>query len=764
MSQFYKPQIFMKIFALICMFMGMGILQAQQKEKGTLIIAKIEGDVKFYGTDGAELADNAYKEGDTLPFGVSAETGQGSSMLGILSNGTLMTMRENTRMKIGEFTQTPFDPKNQKLSDLEEEPSSSEVTIDLDVGSLIIKTKKLNKNSKLDIHSPLGVAGIRGTEFQMAMSPDAGVQLDVTESVVAFTPPGAAQAIPVSTGNGLSVSPTGVAVPRPINPVVAQQITAINQAAVQATENVSLDAVVAPASDAGEEGDGSTESSGEGEDSDSEGDDDGGDGDSEGGDDGGDSDSGDDGGGAETDSGSADAGGGTDSSMQSAVLENNSDIQQIRKTGEVSENSKALSKFGLSVAQTKRFHTFSDSAQANVLKESRMVVHRVLSMDGFLKDEADIFYTYAVTTREKILGLEDATMIALLKQQVDEALLIESLTALNLDLSMSSMVPGSVEPSATDTRTSQLSDKLREAGNEEVMEDLLERGGGVLTDALLREGEVADSLLRDYELGVTDPALQLTLSDVLDNPFYEELSALYRELELDMLVGGQGSVYSGKNLIVSENAEALVPYFGNGAQTMVISASNELSLEKDFDLSALIPDGSSVVVMAGENLNIRPGISINMNAQNLVVAARQDININSVNIDAKDEVSVRSLRDAHINNLEVGADSLATLKARRDLNVDGLTFKRDVSRIVMEATTLRLKNINFPAASQVHLNSLKGAIDGKYPNFGTAIPAADQVGRVNFIQNISVGGNAVMSRTAFDQFGNNIQIGKIARP
>ena len=71
------------------------------------------------------------------------------------------------------------------------------------------------------------------------------------------------------------------------------------------------------------------------------------------------------------------------------------------------------------------------------------------------------------------------------------------------------------------------------------MEDLLERGGGVLTEALLREGEVADSILRDYELGVTDPAMQLTLNDVLDNPFYEELAALYRELELDMLVAGQ---------------------------------------------------------------------------------------------------------------------------------------------------------------------------------------------------------------------------------
>ena len=80
--------------------------------------------------------------------------------------------------------------------------------------------------------------------------------------------------------------------------------------------------------------------------------------------------------------------------------------------------------------------------------------------------------------------------------------------------------------------------------------------------------------------------------------------------------------------------------------------------------------------MAGENLNIRPGITINMSAQNLVVAARQDIAINNVTLDAKDEVAVRSLRDAHIDNVELGADSLASLKARRDLNVDETLSKR----------------------------------------------------------------------------------------
>ena len=82
----------------------------------------------------------------------------------------------------------------------------------------------------------------------------------------------------------------------------------------------------------------------------------------------------------------------------------------------------------------------------------------------------------------------------------------------------------------------------------------------------------------------------------------------------------------------------------------------------------------------------------------------------------------------------------------------------------MEATTIRLSNVNFPLNSAVRLNSLKGPLDGKYPNFGGAIPAAEQVGRVNFIKNVSSGGNRLNTRQAFDQYGQNITIGKIGNP
>ena len=68
------------------------------------------------------------------------------------------------------------------------------------------------------------------------------MQLDVTESTVAFTPPGG-QPMPVSQGQGLDVSSTGQLAPRPVNPAVAQNISTTNQAATEVSAEISLDSV-----------------------------------------------------------------------------------------------------------------------------------------------------------------------------------------------------------------------------------------------------------------------------------------------------------------------------------------------------------------------------------------------------------------------------------------------------------------------------------------------------------------------------------------
>ena len=229
----------------------------QEKSNGNILIVGLEGDIKFFDNLGTLLDGKEFGVGSSFPINHVAETGSESKAVFLLSNGTLMTVDQNAKMKISQYDQVPFEASGKVLKDFTEEPSKSEVNIDLDFGALIVKTKKLNKNSSFSINSPVGTAGIRGTEFQMQSNPGAGVQLGVTESVVEFRPPGGGQPVPVSQGNGLSVSSAGVPTPRPINPVVAQKISTTNESATQMSADISLDTI--SESSGGGESEGSSE-------------------------------------------------------------------------------------------------------------------------------------------------------------------------------------------------------------------------------------------------------------------------------------------------------------------------------------------------------------------------------------------------------------------------------------------------------------------------------------------------------------------------
>ena len=833
------------LFALVFGSMGW----AQDKKSGALILVSIEGEVEFFDALG-EPNEQKIGVGGVVPKDFSIATGAGSSVLCLFSNGTLMTLTEKTRMKVGVFKQEPFDPNGRELKDLVEEPSSSEVVVDLDFGSLVVKTKKLNKSSSFDIHSPLGTAGIRGTEFQMALDPSQGVQLDVTESTVAFSPPGGGQPVPVSQGSGLSVSPTGAVTQRPVNPVAAQQISTTNQAATEVSAELSMDTVSAameqatveasaeeggaqmeesseepaeneesapveeeatmeessseePAEESGAESETGTESESGGmeepaaetessaggesseasapEESSMESTDSGG---SE-------STSGESGSAStaepSTEVASAEGGGTGESnagpsaaapdpvsaepvavdsgSVQSSALENNSELTVARKTGKFDEFTRDLAKFGLTDEQTLRFYEFSEGAKLMVLMENSGVVDRLLKMNGFGKEQADQFYSYTEGVREKILGLEDVAMVPLINQRIDEALLDEALTTMNLDFSNSKNLPdASPEIDSLESRTLALNELFIKHGNEKIMEELIELSQGKWTEEWIEVGEFAGELLQDRMIGATDAAKVFQAGKVLNSPFYEEVASLYRELELEMLVAGETEFLAGRNLIVGNNAEALSPYFGTGAKSLTLSASQDLQFTSDLEWEASGGIETRLVIMSAGAMEFAPGMSLSSATSDLVIASRQDLKIEQVTIQMAKEIAVRGMRDVSIQGVTLGTDALARIKARRNLEVDGLNFSRDVSRIVLEATTMRLSNINFPAASAVQLNSLKGPIDGRYPNFGTSIPAAQQMGRVNFIDNIRSGGNPIMNRPSFDQFGGNISIGKIAGP
>jgi hypothetical protein len=553
--------------------------------------------------------------------------------------------------------------------------------------------------------------------------------------------------MPVGQGNGLSVSKTGVPTPRPINPVAAQTISVTNQVATQVTANISLSTVTgamtetATESQTGEdsgEGDGEGDSEGDSEDSDS------GDGESsEGGDD------------SSSSSDSGDIGG--------AALENNADALQARKTGKVSAMSRQLAKFGLNDEQTNRFYMLSAKAQGFILLEEKEVVQRLLSMDGFFVDQADAFFLYSAETRAQILGLDDSAIVPGLNQRIEEALLAGTLTKEDLSGSTKTKVPTVTSPLATDNEIMGLSDKLKEAGHIGVMEELLELSGGKLTKDWIRTGEVANILLQDYDWATALPTV-LTSTEVLVNPFYTPIAQLRQELENDSLIYGDAAVLGGKNQIIASNSNILSSYFTSSTKTVIVSSLEDMSASDSFSWETPEQSDTRIVVMSAGKMNLKQGISLKSATSDLIISSREDLQLDQITLDVADEVAVRGLKDVQLNNVTMGANMQATIKARRNLNVDGLNFNRGASNILMEATTMRLSNVNFPANSAVRLNSLKGAIDGRYPNFGSNISAAQQVGRVNFIKNVSSGGNVMNNRQTFDQFGNNITIGKINRP
>ena len=777
-----RMKTFRGLLAVIGSLFVLCVTNAQNEESGAgaVILAEVVPPVVFRDGDEGGV-EKKMIPGMLLPEGYWVETGQGGNVLLLLSNGTVVTITENSKMRVDSFDQEPFESPGESVEDFKEEPSSSNVLVDLEVGSLVVQTKKLSKKSNFEINSPLGVAGIRGTEFKIGFDPEAGIQLDVTESTVAFTPRGSKRPMAVREGRGLSLSPGRIPIARPVFPPTAVEIKAFNGRARRSVGKTPVSFVKRSMGEASRTRflkkrnrrapPGSRD---ENRRSDPPAD------------------------WPESEPNeplppasppvdpiapadpffprtpvSADPGSpyfpGAVKRPEEILefLENNLDVTQARKTGRVGKRTRELAKLGLSVRETNRFYELNEEIQGNLLKESAATGKRLLGIDSIGPAEVDRFFRYSQDVRLKILGLPDGALANLLNQGVDESLLIGSLSVESIAASQSGKLPPAPPENALNTRAMALAERFKDTSQSYVLEELLASGGGVLDEEALRKGEVADLLLRDYRLGSTGETglTSFDSSEVWRNPFYQEISSLYATLENDQLVAGAAKIVGGANLIVEANSQALSPYFAGAAgQTIVLSAAETLGFEGDFSWASKPEDAARLVVMSSGEMQFAEGMSLKSATGDLVLSSRSDLSLKDVGLEVSREAVIRGTRDVSLINTRIGADSMATVKAARNLNVDGLTFSRSVSSILMEATTIRLSNVNFPAASAVRLNSLHGPIDGKYPNFGTAVPAAAQVGRVNFLKNVSSGGNQIMTRQAFDQYGKNIMIGKTPRP
>jgi len=199
-------------------------LPAIAQNSGSLIVLDIKGEAETFLPNG-QLIQNKLTRGMIMSEGISLQTTQFSEVLILFSNGTTLTLEENSKLEILKFKQEPFLADDANLEDSETEPSSSQLELNLPFGTFISQTKTLSKDSSYIINTPSGTVRVKGTQFQLGVDKTGSLKLDVSESTVSLTPPGQSKGILVSKGGGIDVNPTGKVSERLITPLATAKIS-----------------------------------------------------------------------------------------------------------------------------------------------------------------------------------------------------------------------------------------------------------------------------------------------------------------------------------------------------------------------------------------------------------------------------------------------------------------------------------------------------------------------------------------------------------
>jgi hypothetical protein len=153
----------------------------QDKKKGIVIIASINGKVEIL--DPFLSSINPAKVGEAITSPKTLITGSNGKAVIIFSNGTTAEIRSNTELFFEKIWQLEFKSSKKNVSEIKQEISPCRIALNLEFGDLVVDVKKLNKSSSFLINSPLGVAGIRGTQFGFSVDKE-NLNLGVLEGKV----------------------------------------------------------------------------------------------------------------------------------------------------------------------------------------------------------------------------------------------------------------------------------------------------------------------------------------------------------------------------------------------------------------------------------------------------------------------------------------------------------------------------------------------------------------------------------------------------
>lgn len=245
-AHFRRCSFFLTLLAVI--FLTVSGLQAEDvdqveesggdKKPGVTVVVSLSGSAQISEREGASF--KPVEQGQLVPVGATIQTGPDGILDLALSNGALFQLQENTRFTVDTFEQEAYefvfsngaairprelkefgadeailqtlDASEEAWNKLEKEPTTSLASFQLAEGAMIGFSKKLAPGSRMEIVTPIGVAGIRGTTWFLRITPVTGAddtqfrgRLDVAEGRVDFGDSSGTRAVQVQGGFSMAI-------------------------------------------------------------------------------------------------------------------------------------------------------------------------------------------------------------------------------------------------------------------------------------------------------------------------------------------------------------------------------------------------------------------------------------------------------------------------------------------------------------------------------------------------------------------------------
>jgi len=169
-----------------------GLRAAAAEAPAPVIAVQVRGTVVVLHDQATET--EAVTEGAQLGAADTITTAAKSSVMLVLPSGSVVALKENSRLKIATALFSPLVGEALAANGAEprETAASSQTTFELAFGEMLTRVRKLNPTSTFTVQTPVSVAAVRGTVFEVAFHPDtkgeASYRLSTSSGLVHVTP------------------------------------------------------------------------------------------------------------------------------------------------------------------------------------------------------------------------------------------------------------------------------------------------------------------------------------------------------------------------------------------------------------------------------------------------------------------------------------------------------------------------------------------------------------------------------------------------